>query len=230
MTDVQHQGGGLTRRKFALGLAFASVAGVAAARQPSKKLDYLGKAELEKVIPQRFGDWRFLTSSGLVVPPEDQLSRALYSQLLTRVYTTSDGMAVMLLVAQSATQTGILQIHRPEFCYTAGGYELSPSDPHNIALPGAGASVPALNIAATRNGRTEQIVYWTRIGDRLPTSWPQQRMAVAMDNLRGFIPDAVMVRASTYGQDQKTALAVVDKFLADLLLTLPPQTRRVLIG
>lgn len=226
--DVTQRGMSLTRRKFALGLAFASVAGVAAARQPSKKLDYLGKAELEKVIPQKFGNWSFVTTSGLVVPPEDQLSRALYSQLLTRVYSNTDGTGVMLLVAQSGTQTGILQIHRPEFCYTAGGYQLSPSNPHTIPLAGGG--VPALNIAATRNARTEQIVYWTRIGEHLPTSWPQQRLAVAMDNLRGIVPDAVMVRASTYGQDQKAALAVIDRFLADLLAAVPPQTRRVLVG
>ncbi len=226
--DVTQSTTGLTRRKFALGLAFASVAGIAAARQPSKKLDFLGKAELEKVIPERFGDWTFVTTSGLVVPPEDQLSRALYSQLLTRVYANSDGIPVMLLVAQSATQTGILQIHRPEFCYTAGGYDLSASNPHTIALPGE--NVPALNIAATRNGRTEQIVYWTRIGERLPVSWPQQRLAVAMDNLRGIIPDAVMVRASTYGQDQNVALSVIDSFLSDLLSSLSAETRRVLIG
>ena len=54
--DVAESGMSLSRRKFALGLAFASVAGVAAARQPSKTLDYLGKDKLEKVIPERFGE------------------------------------------------------------------------------------------------------------------------------------------------------------------------------
>ena len=42
--DVAQSGISLSRRKFALGLAFASVAGVAAARQPSKTLDYLGES------------------------------------------------------------------------------------------------------------------------------------------------------------------------------------------
>jgi EpsI family protein len=156
------------------------------------------------------------------------LSRAIYSQLLTRVYSSKDGTPVMLLVAQSATQTGILQIHRPEFCYTAGGYQLSASNPH--AVPLQGKQLPALSIAATRDARTEQIVYWTRIGDHLPVSWTQQRLAVAADNLRGIIPDAVMVRASTYGQDEKAALAVIDSFLSSLIAALPPQTRRVLVG
>ena len=83
----------LTRRKFALGLAFASVAGVAAARQPTTKIDYLGKNKLDKILPEKVGKWTFVSSSGLVVPPEDQLAQALYSQLLTRVYTTEIGHA-----------------------------------------------------------------------------------------------------------------------------------------
>lgn len=218
----------ISRRKFALGLAFASVAGVAAARQPTKSIDFLGEGKLEDVIPQKVGRWSFVSTSGLVVPPEDQLARALYSQLLTRTYMDKAGNGIMLLVAQSPTQSGILQIHRPEFCYTAGGYRLSPSASHTVAIPGR--SFPALNITATRDGRTEQIVYWTRIGNSLPTSWTQQRLAVAMDNLRGYIPDAVMVRVSTYGVDRTAALADVDEFIRSLIASITPQTQRVLFG
>ena len=218
----------ITRRKFALGLAFASVAGVAAARQPSKNVDYLGKAKLEDVLPEKVGRWTFVSNSGLVVPPEDQLARALYSQLLTRTYMDEAGNGIMLLVAQSGSQSGILQIHRPEFCYTAGGYTLTPSVPHPVQLPGR--ELPALSISATREARTEQIVYWTRIGNHLPTSWTQQRLAVAMDNLKGFIPDAVMVRVSTYGNDKPLAYADVDEFIRALMAKVTPQVRRVLIG
>ena len=218
----------ITRRKFALGLAFASVAGVAAARQPSKNVDYLGKAKLEDVLPEKVGRWTFVSNSGLVVPPEDQLARALYSQLLTRTYMDEAGNGIMLLVAQSGSQSGILQIHRPEFCYTAGGYTLTPSVPHPVQLPSR--ELPALSISATREARTEQIVYWTRIGSHLPTSWTQQRLAVAMDNLKGFIPDAVMVRVSTYGNDKPLAYADVDEFIRALMAKVTPQVRRVLIG
>ena len=228
MSDELKMGQSLTRRKFALGLAFAGVAGVAAARQPSKNIDYLGKAELEKVLPTKIGRWSFVSTSGLVIPPEDQLARALYSQLLTRVYADPSGAAVMLLIAQSPTQSGILQIHRPEFCYTAGGYQLSPSSPHMIELPGR--ALPALSISATRESRTEQIVYWTRIGNHLPMSWTQQRLAVATDNLRGLVPDAVMVRVSSYGSDKAATLIQVDDFIRTLMSSVSPQLQRVLIG
>lgn len=229
MNDEPKNGGPvLTRRKFALGLAFAGVAGVAAARQPTEKVDYLGKQKLDKVLPEKLGRWQFVSSSGLVVPPEDQLSRALYSQLLTRVYADKEGAPIMLLVAQSSSQTGILQIHRPEICYTAGGYTLSDIQPHNVQVPGR--SIAAMSLAATSDNRTEQMLYWTRIGDHLPTSWRDQRIAVAMDNLRGKIPDAVMVRVSMVSNDRKAALATIDEFINTLLASVAPPVRRVFIA
>lgn len=218
----------LTRRKFALGLAFASAAGIAAARQPNKTVDYLGKHKLDDVLPQQLGRWKFVSSSGLVVPPEDQLSKALYSQLLTRVYADGAGAPIMLLVAQSATQTGILQIHRPEICYTAGGYHLSAMEPHLVRLPWG--TIPTMSLSATREGQTEQIVYWTRIGDHLPRSWREQRIAVALDNLKQIIPDAVMVRVSTYGNDKAAAVANIDRFIRSLMSSVSPELRRVFIA
>lgn len=218
----------MTRRKFGLGLAFASVAGVAAARLPNKNLDYLGKQKLESVIPNKIGRWNYVSSSGLVVPPEDQMIRALYSQLVTRVYSDGSGPPIMLLVAQSATQTGILQIHRPEICYTAGGYQLSAIEPHVVGLPWG--ALPTLSMSATSDSRTEQLVYWTRIGDRLPKSWREQRMVVAMDNLRRIIPDAIMVRVSTFGNDKARALASMDEFIVSLMNSVSPQVRRVFIA
>ena len=218
----------MTRRKFGLGLAFASVAGVAAARLPNKNLDYLGKQKLESIIPDKIGRWNYVSSSGLVVPPEDQMIRALYSQLVTRVYSDGSGPPIMLLVAQSATQTGILQIHRPEICYTAGGYQLSAIEPHVVGLPWGG--LPTLSMSATSDSRTEQLVYWTRIGDQLPRSWREQRMVVAMDNLRRIIPDAIMVRVSTFGNDKARALASMDEFIVSLMNSVSPQVRRVFIA
>jgi EpsI family protein len=218
----------LTRRKFALGLAFAGAAGVAAARQPNVRIDYLGKNKLDQVLPEKIGRWNFISSSGLVVPPEDQLSRALYSQLLTRVYSADDGSTIMLLVAQSGSQTGILQIHRPEICYNAGGYTLSQIEPHQVRLPWG--TIPTMTMAATSDTRVERLAYWTRIGNHMPTNWRQQRLAVAMDNLNRRVPDAVMVRVSTISSDKSAALASIDEFIRAMLGSVTPEVRRVFIA
>jgi EpsI family protein len=228
MDDARRRGLALTRRKFALGLTFAGAAGVAAARQPSINVDYLGKHKLEEVVPEKIGRWSFVSSSGLVVPPEDQLSRALYSQLLTRVYSAEDGSAMMLLVAQSGSQTGILQIHRPEICYNAGGYQLSQIEPHPVHLPWG--TIPTMTMAATNDRRVERLAYWTRVGDHMPTTWRQQRLAIAMDNLQRQIPDAVMVRVSTLSNDKASALGSIDDFIRAMLSSVTPELRRVFIA
>ena len=58
----------------------------------------------------------------------------------------------------------------------------------------------------------------------------QQQMAVAMDNLRGLIPDAVMVRVSTYGTNQEATLAKIDDFICMLIASVAPDIRRLFVG
>ena len=218
----------MDRRKVLLGLLFASAAGVAAWRKPDTRLDYLGGQKLERLVPKTIGKWNFVAASGLVVPPDDQLLRAVYSQLLTRIYWDGQNPAVMLLIAQSSSQTGFLQIHRPETCYTAGGYQISSVSSHPIAT-GSGR-LQALTMDATAGGPTEHVVYWTRIGDRMPTSWKEQKLAVAEQNLRGIIPDAILVRVSSVSEDREAALATIDKFVGEMLASIHPTMRRVFIA
>jgi EpsI family protein len=218
---------GFDRRSVVIGAAFAATAAIAEARQPRKNIDYLGKSKLEDVIPTTVGRWKFVSKSGLVVPPEDQMSRELYAQLITRVYTDGSGPPVMLLIAQSAGQTGVLQVHRPEVCYAAGGYQLSPLSKRDIPLLGKNVTVNQLT--ATTDGMSEQILYWTRIGDRLPHSWSQQRMAVAIDNLKGYIPDALLARASIVSNDKEVALATLSTFVSSLIDAMAPNRRNVLV-
>ena len=215
------------RRKFLLGLLFASAAGVAAWRKPNIHLDYLGREKLEELVPQSIGAWNFVAASGLVVPPNDQLLQALYSQLLTRVYWDGISPPVMLLVAQNGSQTGFLQVHRPEVCYTASGYQISAVTPHPIRL---GSKIIAANsMDATTGGPTEHVVYWTRVGDKVPTSWKEQKLAVAEQNLKGVIPDAILVRVSTVTDDADAGQVVIDNFVRALLGAIPPNRRSVFI-
>lgn len=216
------------RRKFLVGLLFASAAGIAAWRTPRIRLDYLGPRKLEKLIPTSIGAWNFVTASGLVVPPEDQLSRAIYSQLLTRTYWDGQNSPIMLLIAQSGSQTGFLQIHRPETCYTAGGYHISAEMPHSIQI--GSKVVPAKLLDASAGGPTEHVVYWTRVGNQMPTSWTDQKLAVAEQNLRGIIPDAILVRISCVSDDRDAALARIDSFARQMMASIPADLHPVFIA
>ena len=215
------------RRKFLLGLLFCSAAGVAAWRQPRIKIDYLGTQKLEDLVPKTIGRWDFVTASGLVIPPEDDFEKTLYSQVLTRVYSDNRGTPIMLLLAQNGGQTGFLQIHRPEVCYTAGGYQISAVTPHPIRV--GQTVVPANRMDASSGGPTEHVIYWTRVGNQVPASWRQQKLAVAEQNLKGLIPDAILVRISTINDDADAALANIDDFVRAMLQSSPPSRRSVFI-
>ncbi len=82
---------------------------------------------------------------------------------------------------------------------------------------------------ATGVDRTEQLVYWTRIGRDLPTSWVDQSLSVAKANLRGEIPDAVMVRISTASQDP-AVIGQIDEFARTMIAAIAPKNRPILVG
>ena len=233
MTDETNEGldANLNRRKLLLGALFLGVASVTLARQPRKHLDYLGSAKLDNIIPKTIGQWEFATTSGLIVPPDDSLRSELYSQVLMRVYvdkTDTQSPPIMLLIAQSPAQVGILQIHRPEFCYPAGGFELSPTVERTMRSNDR--MLPVNQLTATAPGRIEQILYWTRVGDAMPASWAQQRMAIAVDNLKGVIPDAVLVRVSSIDADRESAYGRLAKFAQTMVRDLPNSTRNILVS
>jgi EpsI family protein len=218
----------LDRRKFVLGGAFLGSAGLAAAMTPRREINLLGDRKLEELVPSRVGPWTFHSKSGLVVPPSDELSEWLYSQLLTRVYVAPDQLPIMLLIAQSDSQSGVLQVHRPEVCYPAGGYQLS--NPSLIRIPTAGGPLNSVAFTATADTRVEQLLYWTRIGRDLPRSWAEQRWSVAQANLRGEIPDAVLARVSTLAPDLESALPALRAFSQALVASLPGGLRPFLTG
>jgi EpsI family protein len=217
-----------SRRAMLTGLLMAAAGGIAAARKPNIPLHYLGSHKLSDIIPKQMGRWAFVASSGVVVPPQDQLQSALYSDLLTGIY--SDGkQAIMLLIAYGANQTGFLQVHRPEFCYAAAGFKLSNSREHTIKLA-TNAAVRAKSLDASRDGIIERLVYWTRIGNHMPLSWTEQKLTVAADNLRRIIPDATLVRVSTIVDSEDEALTSIDDFVRTLIQVVPPLQRPIFVA
>jgi EpsI family protein len=219
----------INRRSMMIGAALLGVGGVAMARQPKPGAARVGKEVLDRLIPTQIGNWTYRDSSGLVLPPPDALSDALYSGLVTRTYVAPDRLPVMLLVAYSNVQDGMLQVHRPEVCYPAGGYRLSPTAVEDVPN-GVGGNIPANIFSADGVSRTEQVLYWTRVGGFFPTSWLAQRVAVLRANLDGVIPDGILVRVSTLAPDMASARADLTGFAAQMVRSAPPAARRLLIG
>jgi EpsI family protein len=218
----------MTRRDTIIAATLIATTGAAHAMRPRNPIDLLESEQLNLLVPRDIGPWRFLSKAGLVVPPDDDLSGVLYAQLLTRTYIADAMPPMMLLIAQSPAQGGVLQVHRPEYCYPAAGFTLSGREDLMLSMPGGG-TVPAVAFKAARPGREEQLVYWTRVGHELPTSWTAQRLAVAKANLRGYIPDGMLVRVSTVSTDP-SLLGHVRAFARALVEAVEPRLRPAFLG
>lgn len=219
----------LSRRKVLVGLGMLAAGSVAQARMPVPNSPRVPKDVMEKMIPNRIGGWEYATASGLVLPPPDSLSDRIYDSIVTRVYTNQAGQTLMMLIAYNNRQDGVLQIHRPEVCYPAGGFVLSETKAVDVDI-GGNAPLPSQAFVARGIDRDEVILYWTRVGESFPRRWIEQRLAVARANLDKVIPDGLLVRVSTLGSDMPLDLPILERFLADLAQTSGRPLRRLLFG
>lgn len=219
----------LDRRKVVLGLGLVAASGIAQARLPVPVVPRIKEERFTALIPNKIGGFTFDSESGLVLPPSDALSDRLYDSLVTRTYSNAAGQVVMLLVAYNNKQDGVLQIHRPEVCYPAGGYTLTSVDPIDVPITQANA-LPAQIFGANSEARNEVVLYWTRVGDTYPRRWLDQRWAVAEANLRGIVPDGVLARVSTIGNDFPRTTPLLTTFIRDLHRASGPQMRGLLFG
>lgn len=217
------------RRDVLMGGAMALAAGVAYTRMPHAHAPLIPADRLNAAVPLRFGGWSYESASGLVLPPPDQLAKLLYDTQVTRTYASDIDLPVMLLMAYGSTQSGALQIHRPEICYPASGFRLSRTNEASLPI-GGGHALPVRRFSAASDTRAEQVLYWTRIGRDLPVSWAAQRWAVVRSNLRGEIPDGLLVRLSVMTRDEAGGQAVLQRFAASLLAAVTPAARRMLIA
>jgi EpsI family protein len=219
----------LSRRNVVAGGLMIAASGLAFARTPTAKAERIKKGAIDASLPSKVLGWKFETSSGLVLPPPDSTSDRLYDEIATRVYVAENQPPVMLLIAYSNVQDGMLQVHRPETCYPVGGYALS--DSHIVDLNvGAAQPIPCRFFTATGVSRTEQVLYWTRIGTEIPGRWFDQRMAVFRANLRGEVPDGILVRLSVIDTDAKTAIPIMENFTRAMVHQMSPRMRTLLVG
>lgn len=220
----------MRRRDVILGgLALSAVAG-AEVLTPRKRLMLLRDTTIDATIPNRFGDWEANKVDDLIGPAQaGRLARSLYSEMVARVYSeTTTGAMVMMLAAYGDTQSDLLQLHRPESCYPAVGFTLLLAE--SIRLPiRNGAILPARRVVAATEQRVENIVYWTRMGETLPRTSGEQRMARLQNAMRGYIPDGILLRCSALG-DQERAFKTVDRFVVAMLEAIPPSKLPALIG
>ena len=218
------------RRDLLVGAACLAAAGAAFSLKPRKRLVLL-KGKMADAIPMTFGGWTAQSADGLVQPKtEGELAATLYSEMVGRIYyEEATGIGIMMLAAYGDTQSDLLQLHRPESCYPAVGFNLLSTKEARLALPTGGA-VPVREVVASAPGRQESIIYWTRMGEYLPASSGEQRKVRLQTAMEGYIPDGVLIRFSMVGADAPAAFKKMEDFIKAMLAAVASDKRAALIG
>lgn len=214
-----------------LGLAMAAASAITLALTPSPGAMAAQAAfSLDAMIPARFGSWRIDPSIvPLTANPDQQGALArIYDQTLSRTYVDDAGRRVMLSIAYGGDQSRALQLHLPEVCYVAQGFQVAGEGTGQLAT--RFGALPVQRLVASQGERNEPITYWITIGDRATRSGIEQKLRRLAYGLSGQIPDGMLVRISNLTLDAPGAWRLHDRFAADLLDALESAGRKRLIG
>lgn len=221
----------LLRGALVLALGLAS-AGLGWKLTPTQRLAALhGELSLAQSVPLAFGDWRqdSLGVASVVNPQQEAQLKQLYSQVLTRNYVNSRGQRIMLSIAYGNDQRDGMQLHYPEVCYPAQGFQLRSNRPVTLQL--GESRIPARQLETVLNEqRYEPVTYWTVIGEVAVRGGLDKKLVEMRYGLRGLIPDGLLFRVSSIGRDSVEGFALQQQFLGQLSGALASQARSRLLG
>ncbi|MEK8030666.1 exosortase-associated protein EpsI, B-type [Ideonella sp. DXS29W] len=219
----------VTRRAALAGLLMVGASALGTAMIPTRRMaDRRGPFRLADAIPLRFRGWEVdARARGIVVNPQTEaLLKRLYTETLERTYVRGPGERIMLSIAYGADQSDVsLQMHYPEVCYPAQGFQLNERREDVLDLPMGRLPVRRLETVFSTT-RHEPVTYWTVIGDELTMSSMDKRLAEIRHGLRGEIVDGMLVRVSSISPRTEDAFALQDQFIRDMLLSLTTADRR----
>jgi EpsI family protein len=217
----------MNRRALIAGALCVGGAAVAYELKPHRYVSLLREAKLDDLVPRKFGAWNSDdVGDPLALNGPGTLSSKLYNQLVTRLYSNGRTQ-VMMLLAHGERQSDELQLHRPEICYPAFGYELLVNEPEQLPLGGQ-VNLPARRLLARAPNDEERVIYWTRVGEYFPTTAGEQRRARFDNTVAGIVPDGVLCRFSA--TNSNAAWGGLHQFLRELIGATAPPGRRVLVG
>jgi EpsI family protein len=199
--------------------------------RPSQRVADMGpRIDLEAIVPKEFANWREETRQAApVVNPERQAHLdQLYSQILTRTYVDSNGYRIMLSIAYGGNQSDSLQVHLPDTCYPAQGFQLWGKTTGKMSTPFG--EIPIQRIFTVLDQRREPVTYWITVGDRSVEPNIQKKLVELSYRLTGKIPDGLLFRVSSIDADEQSAYAVQDRFIGQLLEAAGPDARKHLAG
>jgi EpsI family protein len=221
----------LNFRHLLIGLTMLAAAVLALALTPRLKVADQGpEIRLETMIPEQFGEWKQdeRIAPRIVSPVLKVNLDKIYNQTLTRNYINGKGERIMLSIAYGGDQGYSTQVHRPEMCYPAKGFQIKGMSRGDIDI--SGGKLPVMRMVATRKKRVEPITYWVMIGDSAVRGNWEQHLARLKYGLNGKIPYGMVIRVSIISANESQSYRTEEQFVREMLGEVPIQYRKVLIG
>lgn len=213
-----------------LGLMFAASV-LAYALKPTRKLVETNPREkLENLIPTKFGDWHGLPTENIVLadPVLREKLDTIYSETLSRTYVDTKGRRIMLSVAYGDDQRDKMEMHYPEICYPAQGFQTRAVVTAQLFTRFGPIQVKRLEMVLGQ--RNEPVTYWTVIGDHATLGGIGKKLNEMRYSLKGVIPDGLLFRVSSIERDTATAYRDQEEFVGALLEAVSPEARKRLAG
>lgn len=208
-----------TLRNFVLMALMVAAAVLAPQLRATASLaDQRPPIDLENMVPRQFGEWREQTGLAVqLVDPEVQANvNRLYSQTLSRTYVNPLGYRIMLSIAYGKDQSDALQVHKPEVCYPAQGFQLK--DKERVILNIPERALPATRLRTQMGQRFEPVTYWIVLGDYITRGGVDKKMTeMRYRLLQQTVPDGMLVRISSIDQDNLRAFTVQEQFASSMV-------------
>lgn len=219
------------RPSLYLAVVMVALSLLALALRPTQSMSaQKGQINIEAMIPNAFADWKEDQSANLqfVDPSVTEKVNKTYLQSLSRTFVNSNGQRIMLAIAYGGDQNDMMQVHKPEICYTAQGFHIEQS--HDASFNTAYGNFTVREMLAVKGSRLEPVTYWVTIGDKVAVNPLQWRLERIKYGLTGVVPDGLLFRVSSFGQNTEAEYKLQQEFVNALMASISPESRSKLLG
>jgi len=210
-------------------MAMAFILGISL--HPEKKMSKERQTvNFNQIIPLSFKGWTIdkTDNSTLVDPEVKEQITSVYSQTVSRTYVNNQNQHIMLSVAYGGDQEEVMQVHKPEVCYTAQGFTVKKNGV--VPIKTDKGTVHALQLITNQAERVEPVTYWITIGNTIALNGLAWRWERIKYGLTGTLPDGLLFRVSSIGNDANQEYQIHQQFIQSLMSYLSLNDAKQLMG
>ncbi len=176
-------------------------------------------------------NWKRLNTpvANIVNPIQESVLNKLYAETLGVNLLSSDDKVLMVSIAYGRAHGDGLSVHEPDLCYPSQGFSVLEQRKYLLKIDDK-RSVVVRYMKTKRGDRVEPLIYWTTIGDEVYVGKLQRKVKEFEYAVNNIIPDGLVVRVSTLGNDTDASINLMNDFVRQWYRALPEDKRKRYFG